>query len=268
MPKLKHTFKTDILFKLLFTKYPHLLKRLVSQLLRIPFEEITQFEIRNTEMTPEIIGRKFCRLDIHMEVDGQQVNLEVQVDDEGDFLERALFYWARIYSNALPVGEKYIELPRAIVISIVDFSLFNECTEFHSEFRLMEVTRKTPYIDKQVLHFFELPKLPEKINKDDLLLLWLALFKADTVEDLKMIEELGVTELSEAITAYNNVTSSSEFQEMERIRLSNEASALYNAEKRGEARERTKWESVVAEKDTQIDNLQKQLAEMQNGRQR
>jgi len=53
------------------------------------------------------------------------------------------------------------------------------------------------------------------------------------IQELRMIDELGVSELSEAVTAYRTVTLSPEFQEMARIREHNEASALYNAEQRG-----------------------------------
>ena len=67
---------------MLFVRHPDLLKRLVSVLLGISIESITQFQTINTEMPPEEIGRKFCRLDIHMVVDGKQVNLEIQVEEE------------------------------------------------------------------------------------------------------------------------------------------------------------------------------------------
>ena len=82
-----------------------------------------------------------------------------------------------------------------------------------------------------------LEKLPEKINRDDLLVLWLSLFKANTEEELTQIAELGVTELSEAVTAYHNVTASYEFQEIERQRITtslNEAQALNNAARKAE----------------------------------
>ena len=230
MTKLKHTFKTDILFKLLFTKHPELLKRLVAQLLGITLESITQFGIRNPEMTPEIIGKKFSRLDIVMTVSGQQVDLEVQVEDEGDYPERAMFYWARLFSNALPAGGNYSELPCTIIISIVDFILF-ECAEFHSEYQALEVTRHTPLSDKMAYYFYELPKLPKDVSNNDLLLLWLALFKANTEEELKQIQALGVPELTEAITAYHSVAASPEFQELERMRIKvqhDEAQALHN----------------------------------------
>ncbi|GHV49381.1 hypothetical protein FACS1894204_13800 [Synergistales bacterium] len=60
MTKLEYTFKNDTLFKMLFVKYPDLLKRLVSELLDIAFESIGQFVITNPEMPPESIGDKFC----------------------------------------------------------------------------------------------------------------------------------------------------------------------------------------------------------------
>jgi len=118
MSKLKHTFKTDILFKLLFVKHPELLQRLVAHLLRIPFECISQFEVRNPEMPPDSIDKKFCRLDIHMIVNGQLVNLEVQVENECDYPERALYHWARVYSSSLSKGKDYTDLPRTIIIRV------------------------------------------------------------------------------------------------------------------------------------------------------
>ncbi|MCL2367109.1 MAG: Rpn family recombination-promoting nuclease/putative transposase, partial [Oscillospiraceae bacterium] len=73
MTKLKYTLKTDTLFKLLFTKYPDLLRRLVAELLSLQYEEIKEFNITNPEILPETLGNKFCRLDINMIVNGQKV---------------------------------------------------------------------------------------------------------------------------------------------------------------------------------------------------
>ena len=64
LTKLKYTFKSDVLFKMFFIKHPDLLKRLVAALLGIPLDSINEFTITNTEMPPEEIGKKFCRLDI------------------------------------------------------------------------------------------------------------------------------------------------------------------------------------------------------------
>ncbi|MCL2175915.1 MAG: Rpn family recombination-promoting nuclease/putative transposase [Treponema sp.] len=257
MTKLEYTFKTDMLFKILFMKNPNLLKKLVSELLSIKLESIGQFLISNPEMPPEAIGEKFCRLDINMIVDGQRVNLEIQVEDKKNFTSRALYHWAREYSTALPSAGNYKELPRTIIISIIDFPLF-ACNEFHSEFQPLEVTRHEPLSDKMTLHFFELPKIPNDINDKNMLILWLSLFKAETKEEIERIRSMEVKVMDQAINAYYNITAESEFKE--RVRLfekarHDEAQALYNAREE----ESQKWQSVVADRDAEIARLKAQL---------
>jgi len=274
MTKLKATFKTDILFKMLFVKYPDLLIRLVAHLLRISYENITEFIILNPEMTPDFIDKKYCRLDISMKVNGQHVNLEVQVENEKGYPERVLFYWAKNFSNLLPVSGKYHELPRTIVINILNFRLFKNNIDFYSEYQITEKTHHTILTNKFSLCFFELPKLPKKIDKEDLLLLWLSLFKADTDEELKRIDGLGVPELSKAVSAFSRVTTSTEYQELERMRFKaecDEANALALAEERGEERgekrEKKRWQGIIkeitAEKDAEIEEKDKMIAKLQ-----
>jgi len=261
--KLKYTFKSDVLFKILFVKYPDLLKKLVAELLSIQLESIEQFEIRNPEMPPESLGSKFCRLDISMTVNGQRINLEIQVKDQGDFPERTLFYWAREYSTALGESQNYSLLPRTIIISIVHFKLF-DCKEFHSEFCSLEVTRHTLLTDKMSLHYFELPKLSKQVSSDNILELWLSLFNAKTEEELSNINKLGVPVMDQAIGAYRSITSTPEFREIERLRSKarhDEAQALKHAEELAEKRERAKWQSVIAKKDAALANKDAALAD-------
>jgi predicted transposase/invertase (TIGR01784 family) len=254
MSKLEYTFKTDTLFKILFVQHPDLLKRLVSELLEIRLESIGQFVITNPEMPPEAVGDKFCRLDINMTVDGRQVDLEVQVQNQGNYPERALFNWARLYTSALPEGEMYQKLPRTVVISIIDFNLFG-CKEFHSEYQALEVTRHNALTDKMNLHFFELPKVPEEVSENNKLLLWLSLFKADTEEELEKIKAMEVPEMNEAISAYQRITISPEFRELERLRSlarHDEATALYHARQE----EREKWQGVVKNMEGVVKNME------------
>ena len=236
MTKLKYTLKNDTLFKMLFVKYPDLLRKLVAVLLGINYDSITQFEIRNPDMSPESLGDKFCRLDISMTVDGQIVDLEIQVEAEADYADRTLFYWSKGFSTALASGKKYSELPRMIVISIVAFEMF-DCKEYHSEFMPLEVTRHTPLTDKMVMHYYELPKLPKSVTPDNTLELWLSLFKAETEEELEKLSALEVPEMSQAVEAYRHITVTPEFKEAERLRSKarhDEAQALYNAERNAE----------------------------------
>lgn len=233
--KLPYTFKTDILFKMLFVQYPELLKKLVAELLGIRAADIEEFIIRNPEMPPENLGEKFCRLDITMTVNGQRIDLEVQVNNEGDYPERVLYYWAREFSSSLTTGQSYGTLPRTIVISIIDFKLFS-CEEYWSFFQPLESTRHTLLSDKMGFYFYELPKLPDEVSGNNMLLLWLSLFKAETEEELEKIKELEVPEMSQAINAYYTITASSEFRERERLHEKarhDEAQALHHAEQMG-----------------------------------
>ncbi|MDR2734263.1 MAG: PD-(D/E)XK nuclease family transposase, partial [Spirochaetota bacterium] len=160
-------------------------------------------------------------------------------------------------------GKKYEELPRAIVMSIVAFDLF-DCAEFYSEFQALEVTRHTLLTDKMRLCYFELRKLPKIIGVDDELKLWLSLFKAKTEEDLRRIKILGVPIMEQAIEAYRQTKAADEFRELERLRSRarhNEASALYHAAEVAEKAEREKWQAVVAEKDTALAEQATEIAE-------
>ena len=260
MTKLEYTFKTDTLFKILFVQYPDLLKDLVCELLQIKKESVTQLIVTNPEMPAEAMGEKFCRLDINMIVDGQNVSLEIQVRDEGDYPERVLFQWARIYSTSIQSGGDYIKLPRTVIISIINFNLL-ECKEFHSEFRPLEISRHEELTDKMTLHFFELKKLPDDISDKNMLKLWLSLFKAETQEELDKIKATEVKVMEQAINAYQTVTVSPEFKELERLRSMarhNETSALRYERDEGRKEEREKWQGVAEENE----QLRSQIAEL------
>jgi len=260
---LKYTFKSDVLFKMLFVRNPHLLKRLVAVLLGIPLASITDFHTINTEMPPEEIGTKFCRLDINMMVDGRQVNLEIQVENEGNYPERCMFHWAKMFVSALPSGKDFSLLPQTIVISIMGFNYF-DCEEVHSEFVVMEVKRHEILSERQKYHFFELPKLPnvdliDTTNEKDL---WLALFNAETQEELEQLMKSGGEVMSQAVGAYQSITTDKNFQYIESLREKikhDEAQALNNAEKRGAKARDLHWQRVITEKDAIIAQLQAQL---------
>jgi len=258
MTRLKYTLKTDTLFKMLFTRYQNLLKRLVAELLGIRHESIEQFNIVNPEISPEELGKKFCRLDINMVVNGQKIDLEVQVSDEGNYPERSLFYWAREFSTGINEGDDYALLPRTIVISILGFNQFPDPKKFYHEFQCLEVTTHEPLTDKQALHFYELKKLPPLDSADSGRDLWLKLFNAETEEELAEIEKMGVPIMSEALQAYRHVAASDEFIQIEKMRSKarhDEAQAIRNAERR----EREKWQGVAAENE----QLKAQLAKLQ-----
>ncbi|MCL2381105.1 MAG: Rpn family recombination-promoting nuclease/putative transposase, partial [Treponema sp.] len=62
-------------------------------------------------------------------------------------------------------------------------------------------------------------KIPaQPLTANDKLLLWLALFKAETQEELEKIKALEEPVMEQAINAYQKITATPEFREMERMR--------------------------------------------------
>ena len=89
--------------------------------------------------------------------------------------------------------------------------------------------------------------------------LWLALFDAETEEELDRLITDGGDVMSQAIEAYRGITASEEFKYLEHLRSKarhDEAQAIRNAERR----EREKWQSVAEENE----RLRQELAELRS----
>ncbi|MDR0355732.1 MAG: Rpn family recombination-promoting nuclease/putative transposase [Deltaproteobacteria bacterium] len=264
---LLHRFTSDTLFKALFSMYPDLLKRVISLLLDIPLEAITEFTLKNQEMPALTADGKSSRLDVRMMVNGKMVTLEVQVAKEPFFVARSLFYWSRQFSGVLKVGQPYSSLPPVIIISLLDFVLFDYCDDWFSCFWLLEVKRHTRLSDLLELRYYELPKLPKKADVRDEKQMVLALFKAKTKEQLKEFEKNGGPLVKQLIEAYHHVVVSEQFQELELQRemaLHDEATAMESVERKNDekwqrilAAERESWQRELA---AERESLQREMA--------
>ena len=105
-------------------------------------------------------------------------------------------------------------------------------------------------------------------NEDSGRDLWLKLFNAQTEEELKIIEDMEVPVMNEAIAAYRHVAASDRFIQIEKVRSKarhDEAQALNNARRK----EREKLQSIIdnkdatiADKDATIANKDAQIAEL------
>ncbi|MCL2572022.1 MAG: hypothetical protein FWE11_06430 [Defluviitaleaceae bacterium] len=77
----KFTFKTDTLLNMLFTKYPDILTRLIAEIVGVKHDDIGDCKIITTDIAPEEIGKKFCRLYINLKPKDSKVDMHVQVAD-------------------------------------------------------------------------------------------------------------------------------------------------------------------------------------------
>lgn len=205
--------KLDIIFKKLFTSDNTVLTAFVADLLDIPREEIQKVDVLNPELLPETEEGKHCQLDIKLSVNDKIVNVEIQVYNQADYRERALYYWSKMFMGELKKGEQYIGLKQTISINILNFNLF-DCSEPYSTFRLLETKRHELLTDKCSILFFELKKVNGKIDRNNRKKLWLQLINAETEEELDMLKETGVEEIGKAVVIMHEMSEDEKIREM------------------------------------------------------
>jgi predicted transposase/invertase (TIGR01784 family) len=227
--------KLDVVFKTLFVRHKNLLKAFISDILDIPKGDIENLVITNPEMPPEALDGKFSRLDLNIKVKGKLINIEIQINNEADYKDRALFYWAKLFTSELKSGQVYGDLQQAYTINIINFNMFEE-NNFHSE--IVPVIKGTDKIfsDKMKIHFFELPKVAKKIDKNNRKQLWMQFIKADSKEDFDMLADTKVQEIVDATNVILDMSNDTRIKELARMRekmLFDEASMINSAKREG-----------------------------------
>ena len=118
----------------------------------------TGFEYANRELTATREGGKNVYLDIMAKMaDGTQVEVEVQVRNRGDYLQRSVFYLSNLHSSQLKSGGQYQDLKRTISIHILAFSLFDG-ERFRRAFSLCDEETGDKLCDDLRLVYIEVPK--------------------------------------------------------------------------------------------------------------
>lgn len=227
--------KLDIIFKKLFTSDNTVLASFLEDILDMPKGSIKKIDVINPNILPSAIDGKQGSLDLKMYVDDKVVNVEIQLKDEGNFRDRSVYYWSKMYADELKRGQEYEDLKQTIAINILNFKLF-DCDEPYSSFKLLETARHEVLTDKCSILFFELTKVNNKVDSKDRKKLWLQLINAETEEELDMLNQTGVPEIQKAVVILHEMSLDEEVQEMARLRekwILDENSALGNAERRG-----------------------------------
>ena len=149
----------DFVFKGLFgnEKKPEILISFLNAVLT-PEEPIT---FKDRTLDRRYRKDKVGVLDLLAQTDkGELVNVEVQLADENDMIERSLFYWSRLFSGQLESGHFYDQLERTICINILDFNLM-DTDDYHSSYRLKERDRNDELTDLLEIHYIELKKMKD-----------------------------------------------------------------------------------------------------------
>lgn len=186
---------SDIFIKYLFgmgTKESnHLVLSFINSVLKdSDFPGITKVIQKNPFNYKEFANDKLSVLDIEVEDENKKLfNIEVQSTGDTGFRNRALYYWAKLYTSQLKKGDQYDKMLPTIGINLLDFILLPELSEYHNFFMITEGReRKYALTDHLVIHFLEIPKI-KNTKMCSKMAGWLLYFKAEG-QDNKMMKIL------------------------------------------------------------------------------
>src|SRR5208282_3546095 len=94
---------------------------------------------------------------------GNIYHIEMQMNDELDYDQRALYYWSKIYSQQLSEGESFSNLKKTISIHLLNFNHFDD-PDYHNIFHLLNTKTHRRYSEDLELHFIELKKFDKDIS--------------------------------------------------------------------------------------------------------
>lgn len=155
--------------------------------------------------------------------EGKRFNIEIQISDEADYDKRALYYWAKIYTEQLKTSEDYSKLSKAIGIHILNFTSIPEVKKYHNVFHITEKETGLLYFKDLELHTIELNKfvsdsdeeLSDIVNKvKNALDIWLAfLTRHELLNPDNLPKELNDPCLKRAINVLSVMNFTSEERE-------------------------------------------------------
>ena len=233
MERLKPT--NDFLFKKLFgeSKNADLLKDLLQAIL-------TDIKIKKVQINKDVslerklISEKLGILDIVATLnDSTRVNIEMQVKDYYNTIDRSVFYGTGIYHENLNRGQDYLEMPKSISIWITDYDVFEE-GPFHERARLKRDYENIVLTDKLEIHYIQLTKFKEKCKRiSNKLEQWLTFIKNENVEEIRMIDNKLVQKAEDEFEYLTGDAETRRLAELREKAIRDEAAGLKSARRKG-----------------------------------
>ena len=220
--------QSDYVFKRVFgiEKNKELLISLINSILK-GNPQVTNLEIRNTEISRIFRNNLTIHLDIKAEINPQEfVDIEIQVRNTGEIMERAVQYLAEILtlnSRKLTEEEKRAgqkqsyKYPKVIGIWIMGENVTNRKDAVNEASIAFPPTERDEYqiiTDKLRVFFVELPKFhPKHIDRKNMLDVWMAFLKNPLSDDIQ-----DVPEVRKALDTLKEISADEEEREIYNLR--------------------------------------------------
>ena len=243
--------RVDIAFKKIFGVHENkdLLISLINSIVSEE-DQVVDITLLNPYNEKSFREDKLSILDIKaMGSEGKRFNIEIQITDEADYDKRALYYWAKLYTDQLKNSDDYSNLNKVIGIHILNFISIPEAQKYHNVFQITEKEGELNYFKDLELHTIELKKFTDGLGKEfeeiashihNALDLWSAfLTRHDLLNPEHLSQNLSKAELEKALGVLKVMNFSEEEREaydshLKWLRV--EANTLKKAEEKGLAK--------------------------------
>lgn len=189
--KLPYKMTNDFLFKAVFQRNIEALGGLLSALLGFKKDEIKNLRILNPIKEGMVIDDKAMILDLKLELnDNSIINIEMQVENEGDWEERSLTYLCRDFDQ-LKKGDAYKSVKKTIHIGILNFTPNGFPARFYTDYFFYHLNTEHKYSDKLAIYVLQLNQLGNEEDERNMpeLYQWAQMFRATSWEELRMLAE-------------------------------------------------------------------------------
>ena len=220
--------QSDYIFKRVFgvEKNKKLLISLINSILK-GNPTVTDLEIRNTEISKIVKNNLTIYLDIKAEISPQEfVDIEIQVRNTGEIMERAVQYLAEILTlNCRKLTEKEKEAgqrqtykyPKVIGIWIMGENVTDRKDAVNEACVAFPPTERDKYqiiTDKLRIFFVELQKFhPKHVDRKNMLDVWMAFLKNPLNDDIQ-----DVPEVKEALDTLKEISADKDEREIYYLR--------------------------------------------------
>lgn len=197
--------QSDYIFKRVFgvEKNKKLLISLINSILK-GNPTVTNLEIRNTEISKIVKNNLTIYLDIKAEINPQEfVDIEIQVRNTGEIMERAVQYLAEILTlncrklteEEMKAGQRQTyKYPKVIGIWIMGENVTDREDAVNEACVAFPPTERDRYqiiTDKLRIFFVELQKFhPKHIDRKNMLDVWMAFLKNPLNDDIQDVPEV------------------------------------------------------------------------------
>lgn len=183
----EYKLTNDYIFKKIFGTEgnENILKELLISILNIPIKEIEI--LHDVHLERETQENKEGILDIKATLNNNIiVNIEMQVRNEYNMIDRSLYYWSKLYNSSLNKKQNYKENNKTIAINILDYNIFED-GPYHERCKIKREYNNETLTNDLEIHFIQIPKCKkEKIKTTlDFWIRFIANIKDKEVEKMK-----------------------------------------------------------------------------------